>query len=170
MSASKSYELMDGELHVTPAPSTTHQAVAQNIEFMLMQHVRETRAGRVFHAPLDVVLGDGARRDVVQPDILFIDRAREHIITEPEVAGAPDLAIEILSPTTKARDPGLKNTIYARAGVREYWIVDPAQELVDVFTLGEDGYGAPVRFRAGDTLLSGVLAGLRMPLADVFTV
>ncbi len=120
------------------------------------------------YSPVDVALGEGTRRDVVQPDIVFVDHAREHIVTEPEIAGAPDLAIEVVSPSTADRDRGLKKTIYARAGVREYWIVDPDVRCIDVLSLGEAGYGEPVRYGADDELVSAVVAGLRLSLTDVF--
>ena len=162
------YELMDGELCLVPAPTTTHQRVSQNIEFALVGHMRATRCGRVLHAPVDVVLGEGKRRDVVQPDIVFISTARAAIVTESEIAGAPDLVVEVLSPGTVARDRGYKKTLYERSGVREYWIVDPAEKSVETFRLGVSGFGAPVRYRSGDTLTSGVVPEFRLPLGEVF--
>jgi Uma2 family endonuclease len=162
------YELMDGELSLVPAPTTLHQTVAQNLEYLLTKHVRATRCGRVLHAPLDVVLGVGERRDVVQPDILYVDKARTRIITNDEVAGAPDLVIEILSPGTKRRDRGYKRTLYERSGVREYWIVDPESSVVDVFVLIATGFGPAARHELGSEIACSVIPALRVPLVEVF--
>lgn len=162
------YELMDGELCSVPSPTTIHQTIAQNLEYLLVQHVRATRCGRVLDAPLDVVLGAGDRRDVVQPDILFVAAPRTAIITIEEVVGAPDLVIEILSPSSKKTDRGYKHSLYERSGVREYWVVDPEFSSVDVFVLGPTGLGPATTYRAGSELTCGVMPGLRVPLAAVF--
>lgn len=167
-SMDRRYELMDGELLMVPAPTTTHQTISQNIELLLVQHARATDCGRVLHAPVDVVLGQGARRDVVQPDIVFVSRARAQVVTEAEIAGAPDLVVEILSPGTQDRDRGYKRTAYERSGVREYWIVDPESTSIDVFSLGEAGFDESVMYRLGDELASAVIPGLKVRLLDVF--
>ena len=162
------YELMDGELCLMPAPTTTHQFISQNIEFLLVQHARATRCGRVLHAPVDVVLlGESSRRDVVQPDIVFVCSAQVGIVTEAEVTGAPDLVVEILSPGTEERDRDYKKTLYERNGVREYWIVDAAQKSIEVFCLGAAGFETPVRYRL-DEELGSVIPDLRVPLVEVF--
>lgn len=162
------YELMDGELSVVPSPTTAHQTVAQNLEYVLMRHVRATRCGRVLHAPLDVVLGTGPQREVVQPDIVYVDRARTDIITSDEVAGAPDWVIEIISPGTKRRDRGYKRTLYERSGVREYWIVDLVSESIEVFVLGPTGFRPAIRYTSGSEIASAVVANLSVPLTEVF--
>ena len=162
------YELMDGELCMVPAPTTIHQNISQNIEFLLVQHVRATRCGRVLDAPVDVVLGEGSRRDVVQPDIVFVAAARAAIITPAEVAGAPDLVVEILSPGTEDRDRGYKKTLYERHGVREYWIVNPDEMSIYVYRLGPTGFQAPVRYGHGDHLVSAVVSDFRLPVVEAF--
>jgi Uma2 family endonuclease len=108
-SADQRYELMDGDLLLVPAPSTRHQIVAKNLLFLLEQHVRSTGSGQVLGAPLDVVLGRGSERSVVQPDTLYVSSARLQIVTALEVEGAPDLVVEVLSPATAERDRGMKN-------------------------------------------------------------
>jgi Uma2 family endonuclease len=153
---------------MVPAPTTTHQLISQNIEFALVQHVRATGCGRVLHAPVDVVLGKGRQREVVQPDVVFVSAARASIITEREVAGAPDLVVEVLSPGTVNRDRGYKRALYARSGVREYWIVDPKRKAIDVFRLGPTGFQAPVRYGPGEDLASTIMPELRIPLLEVF--
>jgi Uma2 family endonuclease len=133
-----------------------------------MRHMRATRCGRVLHAPLDVVLGSGAQREVVQPDILYVDRARAAIITKDEVAGAPDLVIEVLSPGTKRRDRGNKRTLYERSGVREYWIVDPESSSAEVYSLGPAGFGPALRYAARGEMTSAVVPNFTVALAEVF--
>lgn len=76
--------------------------------------------------------------DRVQPDILFASNERRGIIGEKQVTGAPDLVVEILSPSTAHRDRGIKLDLYARCGVREYWIADPVDDVVDVWRFGDD--------------------------------
>jgi Uma2 family endonuclease len=119
----------------------------------------------VLYAPLDVVLGEGEARSVVQPDILFVSNERLSIVMDDEIVGAPDLVIEILSPRTAKRDVGIKKALYARSGVREYWIVDARLESIEVFSLGESGYERPVRV---DRLVSAAVAGFELEVADVF--
>ena len=167
-SMDRRYELMDGELCMVPAPTTIHQKVSQNIELLLVQHVRAMHCGQVLHAPVDVVFGEGSRRDVVQPDIVFVARARGAIVTPAEVAGPPDLVIEILSPGTEDRDRGYKRTLYERSGVREYWIVDPNEASIDVFRQSSAGFEAPVRYGLGDHLVSAVVPDFRLPVVEAF--
>jgi len=107
-------------------------------------------------------------REVVQPDILYISRERSRIITEEEIQGAPDLVIEILSPATAERDRTYKKTLYARHGVKEYWIVDPGARSVEVFSLGEKGFELVKAYGADEVLTSPLLPGLAVPLKDVF--
>jgi Uma2 family endonuclease len=162
------YELIEGELYLAPAPTTIHQSTVQNLVFLLLQHVRKHRCGRVLHAPVDVVLGEGNSRSVVQPDILFVTRERSSIVEEAEITGAPDLIVEVLSPSTADRDLNMKKTLYARNGVREYWIVDPEHEQIDVHALVEDGYGEPTRYRRGTSVPSVAVSGFVAPLAEIF--
>ena len=162
------YELIDGDLYMVPAPSVTHQVAAKNLLFLLERHVRDTRCGRVLVAPLDIVLGEGDERSVVQPDVLFISNERASIVTDPEIVGAPDLVIEVLSPSSTKRDRSLKMSLYARSGVREYWIVDPKLGVVEVFALGARGYDPPLLYRRGDQLISSVMAGFEASVNEVF--
>ena len=119
----KRYELLDGELILSEAPSRNHQGSQVNIGSPLYVFVRSNGLGVVYFAPRDVVLTD---TDVVQPDLMFISNERLHIDTEREVRGAPDLVVEILSPSTSGRDRTFKRALYAKHGVKEYWLVEPA--------------------------------------------
>lgn len=166
-SSDQRYELIDGILYMTPSPSVRHQVALTNLLWLLESHVRTSGGGRVLVAPLDVVLGRGDKPSVVQPDLLFISSARSGLMAD-DVIGAPDLIIEILSPSTARRDTVLKKALYARSEVREYWIVDIDLETVDVFRLGADGYGAPSHHDIDGTIVSAVVAGLRIEVAEVF--
>ena len=159
------YEIVAGDLYMVPAPIPYHQKVSRNLEFQLHQHVKAHDLGEIFYAPCDVLLSD---TDVVQPDILFIGEKRLSIITETNIHGAPDLVVEILSPASERRDRGAKQKLYARAGVLEYWIVDPTAKTVEVFTLNETGYQRLNLFNHSETLSSPLFPDLFISLADIF--
>jgi Uma2 family endonuclease len=162
------YELLDGALLMVPAPTPLHQRISRNLEFLLLRFVREHALGEVFDAPVDVVLGTGNEREVVQPDLLFVEKTQRHLITAAEIQGAPALVVEVTSPGTEARDRGYKKVLYGRYGVREYWIVDPQAQTVEVYVLGEEGWQPVREFARTETLTSSVLVGLRIELAEVF--
>ena len=160
------YELLDGELTMTPAPGERHQSVAALLGWKLVQFATENGLGRVYPAPFDVVLSD---TDVVQPDFLFVSNARAHIVTAANVRGAPDIVVEILSPSTAERDRTFKRTLYAMHGVNEYWLVDTAGENVTVLLLEDPGeFKVAGTYGSGETLRSPTLTGLTLNVDDVF--
>ncbi len=161
----KRYELLGGELMMVPAPNIKHQRVLGRLHVELARFTREHGLGEVFVAPCDVVLSD---TDVVQPDLLFISRAREQTLTDENVRGAPDLVIEILSPATADRDVGYKHDLYSRHGVLEYWIVDPLAETVAVHRRRDGRLELAGTFGRRDRLGTALLAGLRLDLDDIF--
>jgi Uma2 family endonuclease len=164
----KRHELIDGEHFVTPSPATRHQAIARNLTGLLFAFLRGRDAGAIFPAPYDVVL---TPHDVVEPDLLFVSVARRAIVTEANVQGAPDLAVEILSPASRRLDEILKRDLYDRAGVVEYWVVDPDAETVKVFRRGDgDAFDRPQLLLRdhGDVLTTPLLPGLELPLAEIF--
>jgi Uma2 family endonuclease len=167
-SETKRYELLGGELVMVPSPSFKHQLVSGNLELPLRNFVDENELGIILHAPFDVVLGEGKGREVVQPDILYVSKQRSQIITEEEIRGAPDLVIEILSPATADRDRTYKRTLYARHGVKEYWIVDPEAKTVEVLVLGKSGFERAAAYGEADRLRSPLLSGLEIKLEEVF--
>ena len=136
------YEAIDGELYVTPAPSIRHQRIAKRLFLALVELLEKPGHGEVFFAPTGVEFP--ATEEGVQPDLLFVSHERTGILAEPWVQGAPDLVVEILSPTTAHRDRGVKRKLYERQGVSEYWIVDPTAGAVEVwsFRSGPAGEGA----------------------------
>lgn len=167
-SMEKRYELLHGDLLRIPAPSVLHQRVSRNLEYRLLEFVREQGLGQVFHSPIDVVLGQGNEREVVQPDVLFIGHDREHFIHEDEIRGAPDMVVEILSPGTGERDKGYKKGLYARYGVREYWIIDPKARMVEVYTQDREGFRM-VKACGLDTVIeSPLLPALQLGVDELF--
>lgn len=127
----KRYEAIEGDLYVTPAPKRLHQRVSHRLAVALHRLLVEPGYGEVYEAPFGVefpATGEGA-----QPDLLFVSGERLNIIGEDGVRGAPDLVVEILSPTTAARDRGVKLKLYRRHGVARYWIVDPEAKQVEVW-------------------------------------
>ena len=128
------YEFIDGRVYVTPAPRLRHHWVSRRLDVQLTALLEDSGRGMVFRAPCLVAFPGAADR--VQPDIFFVSRARFHTLTETQVLGAPDLIVEILSPSTAHRDRGVKLDLYRRRGVPEYWIVDPERDLVDVWRFG----------------------------------
>jgi Uma2 family endonuclease len=161
----KRYEILDGELNMVPAPNMRHQRLLLEIFDVLFHHVRERKLGEVFIAPCDVVLSDGT---VVQPDILFVSKERLGIIGEANITGAPDLVVEILSPSTGQRDLGIKRNLYARYGVREYWIVDPESKTVEVLAWAETGYRTEAFVPETSILKSSLFPDLNLSLTEIF--
>src|SRR5438046_1600745 len=149
-------EIIDGELVVTAAPATRHQQVVTTLVGELYQHVK-AHGGRVFPAPTDVFFSD---TNVVEPDVLFV---RPEHVTQVErkfVRSAPDVVVEVSSPSTRRLELIRKLELYERFGVPEYWYVDLQAERVEVFSLEAGGYGPPRILVRGDTLESGQGTGL----------
>lgn len=158
-------QLIEGEFYMTPAPKTYHQDISRNLEFILHSHVAKHDLGKIYDAPTDVVFSDA---NAVQPDIFFISKKRIHIIKENCIKGAPDLIVEILSPKSKTLDLKLKRVLYAKHGVKEYWIVDPGAKKVDVLVLLEKGYTVSATYKTGQILVSKLFPGLKLRVSDVF--
>ena len=135
------HEAMEGELYVTPAPTFRHQRISQRLELALVRLLEQPHHGIVVHAPIGVEFPDTG--EGVQPDIVFVSEARRDRIVAEGIRGAPDLVIEILSPTTASRDRGVKRKLYERQGVEQYWIVDPEAETVEVWTFADRPSEAP---------------------------
>ena len=161
----KRYELIDGDLIMVPAPRTAHQKSSMNLVNPLFTFVTENGLGVVFAAPYDVVLSE---TDVVQPDILFVSNERSHIINEDNIRGAPDLVVEVLSPSTAQRDRTLKRTLYALHGVSEYWQADTDAKNVMVLTLEDGEFRVAGIYGEGQTLVSPLLAGFSLEIDRIF--
>ena len=159
------YELIDGELMSMPSPKEIHQAISGTLFLAVGGFVKAMKLGKIYFAPFDVILSDA---NVVQPDLIFVSSERSHIVTEDNVRGAPDLVVEILSPSTADQDRTVKRDLYARHGVSEFWLIDPYARTVTVMTPGADGYHAHAVHGEGDTLTSPTLAGFSLNLSELF--
>ncbi len=131
------HEILDGEHSVTPAPGTNHQEILVELAAQLVVQLKGKGLGRVFPAPTDLHLSDV---DVLQPDLMVILVEHDHIITPTKVEGVPDLVVEVLSPSTGNHDCRRKKERYRKAGVPEYWIVDPDEHVVEQHLLEEGAY------------------------------
>lgn len=162
----KRFEIIEGELLVTPAPNFRHQEISMRLALTVAALVKTAKLGKMVAAPADVIL---SAENVVQPDLLFVANSRLGII-DPKggVHGAPDLVVEILSPSTAGRDQLVKRKLYGKYGVRESWIVDPDAQSIEVLTLAENGLETWRVFPTGSTLTSKVLPGLKLDVTEIF--
>jgi Uma2 family endonuclease len=155
------YEVIDGELFMTPAPSWRHQTGLMKLGIAVGSWVYEHHLGWVVQAPVGVVLDDD---DGVQPDLVFVSNARANILTDRGVEGAPDLVVEVLSPSTEARDRGIKARRYAAAGVPHYWLLNPQTRAIEPFVLGEAAYEPAGVYDPGTVFRPSLFPGLDIPV------
>lgn len=165
------YELYNGRPLALSAPSNVHQEISMELASQIHGYLRGKRC-KIYAAPLDVRLfeQEGDRPadvdTVVQPDLMVV--CDESKVDARGIHGAPDLVIEILSPSTWRHDCLIKYSLYQKAGVREYWIVDAEKQVVLVHTLEDGQYHAPRVYTAGDSVPAEVLEGCTVELAAVF--
>ena len=158
------YELIDGEIVVSAAPTFRHGLVSQLMNRSFLNWISEHEVGLVLTAPVDVVLGEG---QALQPDLLYIEDDNPGEVVGGRFHGAPDLAVEIISPTSRSRDSIVKSMRYARFGVREFWLVDPDLRTMSAYDLVDGLYIERVADAEG-VLASGVMVGLRIDPAQLF--
>jgi Uma2 family endonuclease len=158
----KRYELVDGDLFVTPSPSPQHQRIVVRLYSSLAEYCRRRGSGEVFVAPLDVIL---AERDVVEPDLLVVGDARQ--VSKRGIEGPPQLAVEVLSPTTRVTDRTVKASRYARFGIPHYWIVDPEASRFECFRLRDGAYELVLSAEGGESLAHPDWPGWSVDLADL---
>jgi Uma2 family endonuclease len=163
----KRHEIIDGEEHRSPSPTTSHQRAVLNLLYALQQYTEENSIGEVFVAPHDVILSEN---DIVQPDVFFVADEHSDIVKERGIEGAPDLIAEVVSEGNRRHDEVRKRKLYARHGVPEYWVVDPALGTVKVYQGPEGGYERVAELRAEDedTLTTPLLPDWALPLVDLF--
>ena len=159
------YEILDGELSVTPAPRTKHQRISGTLFFTLRNHIVTHRLGDIYAAPIDVIL---APATVVQPDLIFISNDRLYIVTERAVEGTPTLVVEILSPTTQQTDRVTKAQLYAKYGVPHYWLIDPEQQVLEAYELSGEQYNLATKAQDADLLTTSVFPGLSFQISDLW--
>ena len=161
------WELIDGELVVAPAPNMEHQSIQSAVGVAVANFVINRGLGRLFFSPTDVKLSE---HNTVQPDLVFVSKEREHIITHANIQGAPDLVVEILSPSTARRDWRDKFDLYQRHGVKECWLIDPVSRMVWIFLLTDGVFNEVGTYGEDETLKSPTLEGFEINLAEVFGV
>ena len=159
------YELINGDLIVAPGPNIPHQNNQANLGGALQVFVRQNRLGIVFFSDTDVVLSD---TDVVKPDLLFVSNERQDIVTHANIQGAPDLVVEILSPSTSSRDWNEKRELYAKHGVKEYIVMDPDEKVVWRLELTEGSLEIVETYREGDTVTLSTIQGFSIAVAYTF--
>lgn len=159
------YELYDGEVFVVPSPIPRHQVAAHKLGDLLGAY-GQSHGGIVLISPIDIVFSEF---DVVQPDVVFFTRARARLV-QPDVPirDAPDVAVEVLSPTTAATDRGKKMQMLARYGVPEYWLVDPRAKTVEIYRLADGAYVLGQLVSAGDVAHSRTLPDLSFAVGEIF--
>ena len=161
------YEVIRGSLFMSPTPFIRHQQIVTSLGGLLYRFVKDVGAGIALVSPVDVVLSE---ENVVQPDIVFISKVRQSIVSEKNVQGAPDLVVEILSEGNRRHDEVTKRKLYERFGVQEYWIVDPELETMKIYRLENEAYNriAELSTENSDTLRSQLLPGFECDLKEMF--
>lgn len=160
------YEIIEGVLYVTSAPTYDHQFVVSEILFQLKLCVREQDLGVVLTAPFEVHLSESSRP--VQPDVLFIKRDRQPEPGAKFFAGPPDLVVEVISPSSVRTDQVIKFRAYEKAGVPEYWLINPKTRSLKVFTLSEQEYTLLGQFTDDEPIESAVLPQLNIKTSSLF--
>ena len=164
----KRHEIIDGEHYVTGSPNLRHQDLVGRLYLAIGTYLAtHPGTGRLFLAPLDVVL---SYYDVVEPDLLFVAGDQTSILTKANVQGPPALVVEVFSPSTRKRDAQIKRRLFERTGVREYWLVDPELDTVQVFRPAEGKLVRVAELTAEDdeTLTSPLLPGWSIGLREFF--
>ena len=151
-------ELWDGEIIMSPTPNPNHQRLVFNLARLLRDFVTAKKLGEVFLGPLDVIL---TQRRVVQPDVFFISKSRLNLVTD-RVRCAPDLTVEVVSHGSWKRDRVEKKDLYEQHGVREYWIVDPEAQTIEVFALEKGAFKLASKADVGETAMSKLLSGFEI--------
>ena len=163
------HEIIDGEHYVTPSPNLRHQDLALRLAVSLSNHLEDRPdRGRVFIAPFDVVF---SFHDIVEPDVIFVAPDQLDVLTDKNIQGTPAMVVEILSPSTRKRDRQIKRTLYERAGVHEYWLVDPDLDVVTIHRRLADGsfpLAARLSAEGHDTLETPLLPGWSVALTRLF--
>ncbi len=159
------YQLIGGKLVMTPSPSTLHQFILVRLLGYFLDYQSKEKAGVVLVSPLDVYFD---HEETYQPDIVFISKERLNIIERNKINGAPDLVVEVLSPSTAYYDLRKKYKVYERHGVKEYWIVDPEEETVEIYVVKEGRFTLHQQLEHQGRAASVILDGFTVEIADLF--
>lgn len=158
------YQLIEGEIFMSPAPNRYHQVIARNLEFILMRYLAKHPCGELYHAPFDVYLDD---LNAYQPDIVFVGDERKQILEDDGAHGAPDLVVEILSPST-ARLEKRKRANFAKHGTREFWLVDPVLMQIQRFDFARDPAKPVQLIDEGESFETPLFPGLTLSTTEIF--
>ncbi len=159
------YEILEGELHLSPAPLTRHQKLILNLSATFWTYNNQHNFGEVLIAPTDVILP--GLTSPVQPDIVVVLRRHLEIVKDERIEGAPDLVVEILSPWNWNVDRQKKFRIYAKAGVPEYWIIDPEKRTIELYSLRGYIYHMLGKYGVGESVRSKILAGFEVAVEEI---
>ncbi len=160
------YQLIEGELVMTPAPSPRHQIISANLFKRISEFVDKKGIGIVLYSPVDIYLGE---ENAYQPDMIFISKEKQEIIKEDGIYGAPNLIVEILSPTTAYYDIKKKFRVYEKYDVQEYWIVDPEMNSVEIYTNEKSHFSLITKVEGEGEVESVLLKGFKIALKDIIT-
>ena len=159
------YQLIDGEFVMSPAHDPFHQELLKRVFLKFFGAIEETGNGKVLFAPVDVYINE---ENAFQPDLVVLLKDSLEKIAEKGVKGAPDMVVEVLSPSTAYYDLRKKKEVYERAGVKEYWIVDPEMEEVEVYTNEGGSFRIFSRAKKEGKVRSSLIKGLEIGLEDLF--
>lgn len=160
----KRYEVIEGELIMTPAPSFKHQDVSAKLGNLIFNHVNGKKLGKVVFSPIDVVLSDDI---ALQPDIVYISNKNTGIIKDAGVFGPPDMVIEVISPTSIYKDMHVKKSIYEKAGIKEYWLVFPDEKVIEIFSIEKGRYELAASTEKTGKIKSNLLE-IELDIKDAF--
>ena len=159
------YQLIEGTLYMSPSPNRFHQQIVLRIAHAIQTYLDAHPVGEVYVAPLDVYLTD---TDVYQPDVVFVRRENAKVLVYEGFVGAPDLVVEVLSPSNSKLDLGPKRAVYARFGVKELWVADPVKSTVSVYRFLEGAEKPAMTAAVGDVVSTTLIPGFALRMADVF--
>lgn len=162
----KRYEIIEGHLYMSPAPQTRHQKIIVRLVARLQFYLEKSQLGEILVAPTDVRFPDVVTN--VQPDLVFVGKDRLEIIQKARIEGSPDLVVEVLSPKHVRYDRSVKFDAYAEAEIREYWIVDPENDTIEVNVLRGTAYAPIAVFSGAEQVRSEVLPDFELIAADIF--
>ncbi len=159
------YQLINGELIMSPAPNIYHQKIAANLFIFFNNYIEENKKGTILFSPVDVYFDEN---ETYQPDIVFISKERNGIIKEKRIEGAPDIIIEVLSENNAYYDLKHKKNIYEKYGVKEYWIVDPMDKSIEVYNNEDAKFCLSDKKERKGEIKSKILSGLKIEALKVF--
>jgi Uma2 family endonuclease len=158
------FEIINGKAFMSPAPELFHQRWAGRLYVAIQKHAEADKLGEVLFAPVDVVLDE---HNVVQPNLVFISTANAGLLERRGIMGAPDLVVEIISPSSRRRDRYDKRELYARFGVKELWLADVANRSIEILAFTSGGFELRSCATSEGKIRSEVLPGFELDVASL---